>query len=69
MTPIYWQYPELENEPIQSVGGSCVPKKKHFQRNDDEKRWLENIRKDDDAWYNHLQREKEFQQQLHNNLY
>jgi hypothetical protein len=54
---------------LSSVGGSCLPKKSWYKRNDEEKKYLENLRKDDDAWYDHLQREKEYQQQLHNNLY
>jgi hypothetical protein len=46
--PIYWQFPEFEDEPIQSVGGSCLPKKSWYKRNDDEKNWLRELRKDDE---------------------
>jgi len=67
--PEFILHPEMADEAFANTGGSCVPKKSFFKRNDDEKRWLENIRLDDDAWYDHLQREAEFQQQLHNNLY
>ena len=39
-------------------GGSCI----NIPTKDTTKQWLDELRKDDDKWYEHLEREREYQE-------
>ena len=67
--PTYILHPELAESAFANTGGLPIPSRRWFQRNDSEKRWLEELQINPTELARHKAREAEFQQQLHNNLY